>query len=156
MYDGTTFAMLDMHKKSKTALNIAVQYAEKIDNMIDKNIQLSRIYTTFAGLSEGEDLNDSIVYYSKKSLEFIESIPKHKLNKLQESNYYNMLISQYLNMGSIYTHFIKPPNFEKAEFYYSKALSLSTTQPEYFKENALFAYFTIGHFYFQKKNIKKA
>ncbi|AVF48118.1 MULTISPECIES: helix-turn-helix transcriptional regulator [Elizabethkingia] len=156
MYDGTTFAMLDMHKKSNTALNIAVQYAEKIDNTIDKNIQLSRIYTTFAGLSEGEELNDSIVYYSKKSLEFIESIPKGKLNKLQESNYYNMLISQYLNMGSIYTHFIKPPNFEKAEFYYSKALNLSTTQPEYFKENALFAYFTIGHFYFQKKEYQKS
>ena len=63
-----------------------------------------------------------------------------------------MLISQYLNMGSIYTHFIKPPNFEKAEFLLFKSFEFINDPTEYFKENALFAYIsTIGHFIFKKE-----
>ncbi|WP_454060314.1 helix-turn-helix domain-containing protein [Elizabethkingia ursingii] len=156
MYMGTTFAMLNMHKESKKTLGIAIRYAGKISNTVDKNIQLSRIYTTFAGLSEGENVNDSILYYSQKSLNIIESIPNQELNELQKSSYYNMLISQYLNMGSIYSHFVQPPNLVKAESFYSKALDLSRSHPQYFEDSAVFAYFTIGHFYFQKKDYQKS
>jgi len=156
MYMGTTFAMLDMYKESKKALGIAIRYAGKISNSVDKNIQLSRIYTTFAGLSEGEDVNDSILYYSQKSLNIIESISPQELSELQKSSYYNMLISQYLNMGSIYSHFVHPPNLIKAENYYAKALDLSRSHPQYFEDSAIFAYFTIGHFYFQKKDYQKS
>ncbi|WP_236709628.1 helix-turn-helix domain-containing protein [Elizabethkingia ursingii] len=156
MYKGTTLAMLDMHIESKKALNISIEYAKKINNVVDQNIQLSRIYTTFSGLSEGEDLNNSILYYSQKSLDIIESISNQNLTKTQESRYYSMLIDQYLNMGSVYSHFVQPPNLKKAEYYYSKALSLSRSHPEYFEQSALFAYFTIGHFYFQQKDYQKS
>ncbi|CAI9685289.1 helix-turn-helix domain-containing protein [Elizabethkingia anophelis] len=156
MHKGTSFAMLDMHVESKKALNIAIKYAKKIRNIVDRNIQLSKIYTTFAGLSEGEDLNDSILYYSQKSLNILESTSRQSLNKLQEGSYYSMLIDQYLNMGSIYSHFIQPPNLKKAENYYSKALDLSRSRPDDFEQSAMFAYFTIGHFYFQKKEFQKS
>lgn len=92
---------------------MSIKYAEKINNVVDQNIQLSRIYTTFAGLSEGEDLNNSILYYSQKSLDIIESISNQNLTKVQESRYYSMLIDQYLNMGSVYSHFVQPPNLKK-------------------------------------------
>ncbi|WP_407510557.1 tetratricopeptide repeat protein [Elizabethkingia anophelis] len=151
-----TFAMLDMYKESKRALGIAVRYAGKISNSVDKNIQLSRIYTTFAGLSEGEEVNDSILYYSQKSLNIIESISPQEVSKVKKSSYYNMLISQYLNMRSIYSHLVHAPNLIKAENYYSKAFDLSRSHPQYFEDSAMFTYFTIGHFYFQQKDYQKS
>lgn len=74
----------------------------------------------------------------------------------QESDYYSLLIEGYLNLGSFYSHFMQPSDFGKAEYYYSKALVLSKKYPKYFESSALFTYFTIGHFYFQKKDYTKS
>nr|WP_199162098.1 AraC family transcriptional regulator [Elizabethkingia sp. ASV34] len=156
MYEGTAFAMMDMYIESKKSLETALKYTQKIDNIIDRNIQLSKVYTTLAGMSEGSESNDSILYYAKNALEALEAISNQNFSRQKEGGYYEMLISQYLNMGSIYSHFIQPPDLEKAESYYSKALTLSKSHPQYFKSNALFAHFTIGHFYYQKKEYPKS
>ncbi|AQX11197.1 transcriptional regulator [Elizabethkingia meningoseptica] len=157
MRNGFAYARLDMFTKSKEALKKALESAKKIDILFDRNVQLSKIYVTFAGVSEGEGLNNNtLLYYLKKSLNILETIPTQNLSMQQESDYYSLLIKGYLNLGSFYSHFMQPSDFGKAEYYYSKALVLSKKYPKYFESSALFTYFTIGHFYFQKKDYTKS
>ncbi|MDV3539975.1 AraC family transcriptional regulator [Elizabethkingia anophelis] len=157
MRNGFAYARLDMFTKSKEALNKAIEAAKKIDILFDRNIQLSKIYVTFAGVSEGEEMNNNtLLYYLKKSLNILETIPTQNLSQQQESDYYPLLIEGYLNLGSFYSHFMQPSDFGKAEYYYSKSLAISKKHPKYFESSAMFTYFTIGHFYFQKKDYTKS
>lgn len=157
LYKGQASAILDLYKEAKQNLKKSVLYGNKITDKIEKPLQLSTIYANFAGMYEGEkNANDSISYYLHKSLEAVQATPTNKLTGLQKANYYNLLMTGYMNMGMLYTYILQPARLDKAEPYFEKVLEFSRTAPEYFESSDFETYKAVGVFYNRKKEFKKS
>ncbi|MDV3567990.1 AraC family transcriptional regulator [Elizabethkingia anophelis] len=154
-YWGNVFTILGLRKEAKYALTNAMKQSERINNIIDRNIRQSYICASYAGLYEGKK-NDSVLFYTQKGLNIIESTPKQHLNVLQKSKYYYMLIFQNMNMGNFYTYSAVPKDLDKAEEYFLKTLSYSHSVPYYFNTIAADAYDSVSLFYFFKKDYKSS
>jgi len=157
LYRGQASAILDLYNEAKENLHKSLTYADKINDKVEKPLQLGTIYANFAGMYEGDkNGNDSISYYLHKSLEAIKSTPKDKLTDVQKTNYYNLLITGYMNMGMLYTYILQPARLDKAEPYFEKVLEFSKTAPKYFELSDFDTYKALGVFYGMKKDYKKS
>lgn len=157
LYRGQASARLDLYKEAKENLHKSVLYANKISDKVEKPLQLSTVYANFAGMYEGEENgNDSIAFYLQKSLEAVKLTPTKKLTDLQKTNYYELLMTGYMNMGMLYTYIIQPERLDKAEPYFEKVLEFSKTAPEYFETSDFDTYKALGVFYSRKKEYEKS
>lgn len=157
LYRGQASARLDLYKEAKENLHKSVSYSHKITDNVEKQLQLSTIYANSAGMYEGdENANDSISHYLQKSLEAVKNTPTKRLTEIQKDNYYQLLMTSYMNMGMLYTYIVQPANLDKAEPYFQKVLEFSKTAPKYFEASDFDAYKTVGVFYSRKKDFKKS
>ncbi|WP_407483014.1 helix-turn-helix domain-containing protein [Elizabethkingia meningoseptica] len=156
MYMGNVYIRIGMYRDATKALNEAFNYSKKIDNSLDQNLQQYNIYATLAGLYEGKNLNDSVIYYHKKGLNLINRTPSRHLDKRQNERYFQALIFSNMNMGNGYIYFSNPPEVEKAEKYFLKTTSLAKIYPEEFKTVAIDVYYSVSYFYFIKKDYIKS
>jgi hypothetical protein len=157
LYKGQVSAILSLYKEAKENLHKSVLYGNKITDKIEKPLQLSAIYANFAGMYEGDkNANDSVSYYLNRSLEVVKSTPADRLTYLQKTNYYDLIITGYMNMGMLYTYILQPARLDKAEPYFEKALEFSNTAPKYFESSDFDAYKAVGIFYSRKKDFRKS
>ncbi len=157
LYRGQASAILNLYKEARENLHKSVVYANKETDEVEKHLQLSTVYANFAGMYEGDEKsNDSISYYLQQSLEVIKSTPADKLTDIQKTNYYNLLMTGYMNMGILHTYILQPTNLDKAEPYFEKVLEFSKTAPKYFEPSDFDIYKALGVFYSRKKDYKKS
>jgi len=157
LYRGQASAILELYKEAKNNLHKSVLYGNKINDQTEKHLQLTTIYANFAGMYEGEEnANDSIAHYLQKSLHTIQSTPIKGLTDLQKTNYYDLLMTGYMNMGMLYTYIHQPAELDKAEPYFEKVVEFSKTAPKYFEHSDLATYKALGVFYNRKKNYTKS
>lgn len=157
LYRGQASAILGLYKEAKNNLNKSVLYGNKINGETEKHLQLATIYANFAGMYEGEEnANDSIAHYLRKSLHTIQSTPTDRLTERQKTDYYDLLMTGYMNMGMLYTYILQPAELDKAEPYFEKVVEFSKTAPKYFEPSNLATYKALGVFYNRKKNYVKS
>jgi len=150
-------SILHFYNEAKQNLHKSLFFGNRISNQTEKHLQLSTVYSNFAGVYDGNDnANDSISYYLQKSLDIIESTPTNKLTELQKRNYYNILMTGYMNMGILYTYILQPAKLDKAEPYFKKVLEFSEKEPKYFEPSDFETYKAIGVFYNKKKDYKRS
>nr|WP_199162819.1 helix-turn-helix transcriptional regulator [Elizabethkingia sp. ASV34] len=154
VYKAQILMRLGIFRDSKASLDKALDYGNKIENIIDRNIQLYHAYASLAGLSEWKKLNDSVNYYSKKGYDLIEATPTTFKSKLQKAQYIRVRLFAIQNMGVMYTY-IPNPQFDKAESYYFKALNMVENNPKESESVILYAYESVSRFYFLKKDYDK-
>lgn len=150
------YLKLKMYKEAKAMVDKAMAIAQTNPDKIDKQLWLSQKYSFLAGVAAEFDKHDSIAYYTKRSLATVEAIPTKNLTEHQKIIYYHFLIFQLMNMGISCTESMKPPRADLAESYFKKALSYSTTQPQYFKRAGIEVYESVSNFYFEQKDYAKA
>ncbi|MCL1670890.1 helix-turn-helix domain-containing protein [Elizabethkingia ursingii] len=154
VYKAQILMRLGIFGDSKKALDQALDYGNKIENIIDRNIQLYHVYASLAGLSEWKKRNDLVNYYSKKGFELLEATPTTFKSKLQKAQYIRVRLFAIQNMGAMYTY-IPHPQFGKAESYYFKALNMVEKNPKESESVILYAYESVSRFYFVKKDYEK-
>lgn len=155
VYRAQVLMRLGIFKDSKKSLDIAMDYGNKIENIIDRNIQLYHAYASLAGLCEWKKLNDSVNYYSKKGFDLIEATPTTFKSKLQKAQYIRVRLFAIQNMGVMYTY-MPHPQFDKAESYYFKSLNMVENNPKESESVILYAYENVSRFYFVKKDYDKS
>lgn len=131
-------------------------YGDNITNKADKNIYFSNSYMLLAGLYSRMEQKDSMLYYTKKSLDVIERTPVNQLTQYQKVRYYYLEIFQLMNLGIAYAYHPKNPRIDLAEKYFQRALQYSVTHPQYFKLCDIEVYESLGWFYFTKKEYQKS
>lgn len=130
-------------------------YGKKTPNKADRNMYLSNYYMLIAGIHSRLGAKDSMVYYTKKSLDMVDAIPPKSLTHYQEVRYYYLEIFQSMNMGIAYAFHPKHPQPDLAEIYFKKALQYSETHPQYFKLCDIEVYESVSSFYYLKKDYNK-
>ncbi|WP_343322115.1 helix-turn-helix domain-containing protein [Sphingobacterium multivorum] len=145
---------LGFYSEAKEMLKSAT-FRDKIKNKVDRNLYLSNKNMLLAGVFSHQDSNDSVLYYTKKSLEFVESIPTNDLSEYQKIRYYYLRIFQLMNMGITYTYKCNPPKLNLAETYFQNALQFSNTHPQYFKLCDIEVYESVSAFYLTKGDYNK-
>ena len=155
MYRKEEFTRLGNKLKTVKFRNFSSYFTEKTSDIIDKDIQLSAMYTIFATVyADGKNANIIISYY-QRALDTIKTIPVDRMSKEQKIKYFYLLIFNNVNMGISHTLYLCTPNLEKAEHYFLKALAFSKSHPEYFKIAELNIYYSVAYFYFRKKDYLK-
>lgn len=149
------YLKLKMYKEAKAMIDKAMAISQTNPDKIDRQLWISQKYSFLAGVAAEFNKHDSIAYYTKKSLSTVEAIPTKNLTDHQKIIYYHFLIFQLMNMGISCTE-NTPPKTDLAEFYFKKALSYSTTQPQYFKRAGMEVYESVSNFYFKQKDYAKA
>lgn len=149
------YLKLKMYKEAKAMVDKAMTIAQTNPDKIDRQLWISQKYSFLAGVAAEFNKHDSIAYYTQKSLATVEAIPTKNLTEHQKIIYYHFLIFQLMNMGISCTE-STPPKTDLAEFYFKKALSYSTTQPQYFKRAGMEVYESVSNFYFEQKDYAKA
>ncbi|SHL28507.1 helix-turn-helix domain-containing protein [Chryseobacterium contaminans] len=150
------YLKLKMYKEAKAMVDKAMAISQSNPDKVDKQLWASQKYSFMAGVAAEFNKHDSIIYYTKKSLATVEAIPTKNLTDHQKIIYYHFLIFQLMNMGISCTESMKPPRADLAESYFKKALSYSTTQPQYFKRAGIEVYESVSNFYFEQKDYPKA
>ncbi|WP_347220080.1 helix-turn-helix domain-containing protein [Chryseobacterium sp.] len=128
----------------------------KIQDKANRIKCLGNSYMMLGGVYSYLKKNDSLVYYTKKSLDVMATVPVEKLTELQKGPYYHLYIYQLMNMSIICTGKLNPPNMVLAESYLKKALTFSETHPQYFKLCDIDVYETASYFYLEKKEYEKS
>lgn len=155
MYQGDAYTKLGMKQEAEDYLNLSLRYDEKIENVADRHMWLSAIYTVFAALySDKKDYNSVISYYHQ-ALNVIESTPRDHLTELQAVRYFYLLIFHNMNLGNSYSFYSIPPNLDEAEKYFLKTLKFSESHPKEFKMTAINVYYSVAYFYYIKKDYSK-
>ncbi|WJK01307.1 helix-turn-helix transcriptional regulator [Elizabethkingia anophelis] len=155
MYQGDAYTKLGMKQEAEDYLNLSLRYDEKIENVADRHMWLSAIYTVFAALySDKKDYNSVISYYHQ-ALNVIESTPRDHLTELQAVRYFYLLIFHNMNLGNSYAFYSIPPNLDEAEKYFLKTLKFSESHPKEFKMTAINVYYSVAYFYYIKKDYSK-
>lgn len=149
------YLKLKMYKEAKAMVDKAMAIAQTNPDKIDRQLWISQKYSFLAGVAAEFNKHDSISYYTQKSLATVEAIPTKNLTEHQKIIYYHFLIFQLMNMGISCTE-STPPKTDLAESYFKKALSYSTTQPQYFKRAGMEVYESVSNFYFKQKDYAKA
>lgn len=150
------YLKLKMFKEAKAMIHKAMLLSKKNPDKTDKQLWLSQKYSFLAGVSAEFNNNDSIVYYTQKSLATVEAIPTTPMTAHQKIIYYHFLIFQLMNMGIAYNESGDPSKKDLAEKCFKKAMSYSTTHPQYFKRAGMEVYESVSNFYLQKKDYTKA
>ncbi|WP_347220022.1 helix-turn-helix domain-containing protein [Chryseobacterium sp.] len=132
------------------------KFGEKIVNTADKNIYFSNSYMLLAGVHSRMGAKDSMLYYTKKSLDLIDSTPTHILTNYQQVRYYYLKIFQLMNMGIAYAYHPTKARPDLAESYFKKALGYSVSHPQYFKLCDIEVYEAASSFYYEKKDYQKS
>lgn len=156
LYRGKIKIILDKYPEAEADLNTSLEYAEKIEDVANKHIQLCRIYANFSGMYEGKEDYKNWYITTKKSLDIIRTTPTKNLTEYQKSKYYYLYIFELMNMGSYYVYGQKPPDFKTAEPYFIKMLSFQSSAPEYFKLCAIDVYYALSSFYYDKKDYQQS
>ncbi|MBV8326660.1 helix-turn-helix domain-containing protein [Chryseobacterium sp.] len=130
--------------------------ADKIPNKADKARYLANSYLMLSGIYSRLKKNDSLIYYVKKSLDVMETVPVRELTELQKAKYYHLYIYQLMNMGIICLERKTPPDPVLAESYIQRALKFSKTYPQYFKLCDIEVYETASYIYLKKKQYEKS
>lgn len=130
-------------------------FGSTIHNKVDRSLYLANSNMLLAGIYSKQEIKDSVIYYTRKSLETIESIPINSLNDYQKVRYYYLLIFQLMNMGIAYAYKLDPPQHVLAESLFLQALSYSKTHPQYFKLCNIEVYESLSSFYLTKGDFKK-
>jgi len=146
---------LGLYPEAKSILK-KTAYVEKINNKADRDIYLSNAYMLYAGIYSRIGAKDSMLSYTKKSLDVIESTPLHNLTDYQKVRYYYLKIFQLMNMGISYAYHPKKTRYDLAESYFQKALRYSVTHPQYFKLCDIEVYESVSAFYNTKKDYEKS
>ncbi|AQX09707.1 transcriptional regulator [Elizabethkingia ursingii] len=155
MYQGDAFTMLGMEREAKECLDVSLKFNKSIDNDIDKKMLLSSIYTVLGALYAGKKENDSVISSYQNALNIVEEIPTNNFTKLQRARYFYLLIFHNMNMGNSYSFYHKPPQMDKAEYYFLKTLSFADSHPNEFKIAAMNVYYSVAYFYYLKKKYSK-
>lgn len=132
------------------------KFGEKIVNTADKNIYFSNSYMLLAGVHSRMGAKDSMLYYTKKSLDLIDSTPTHILTHYQQVRYYYLKIFQLMNMGIAYAYHPTKARPDLAESYFKKVLGYSVSHPQYFKLCDIEVYEAVSSFYYTKKDYQKS
>lgn len=155
-YKAHAASVLGLYEDANNHLNKAIHYTNKINTVYNRQIRLSAIYANYAGMYEGENNQDSILYFAKKNLDVLRSVPIHALDSLQKANYYQMLIYAELSMAGFYTHIATPARLDLAQPYFDNILKYKETHTEYFNALDLEIYRSLGSFYLKKKQFEKS
>ncbi|WP_228377664.1 helix-turn-helix domain-containing protein [Chryseobacterium gallinarum] len=146
---------LGLYPEAKTILE-KKEYGEKIGNKANRNIYFSNSYMLLAGIYSRTGAKDSMLYYTRKSLDAIEATPLAGLTDYQKVRYYYLEIFQLMNMGIAYAFHPEKPRVDLAESYFRKALAYSVTHPQYFKLCDIEVYESVSAFYYKKKEYEKS
>lgn len=130
--------------------------ADKIPNKADKARYFANSYMMLSGVYSRLKKNDSVVYYTKKSLDVMETVPVRELTDLQKAKYYHLYIFQLMNMAIVYMEKNSPPDPALAEFYIKKALQFSERHPKYFNLCDIEVYETASYIYLELKQYEKS
>lgn len=150
------YLKLKMFKEAKAMVHKAMAISQKNPDKTDRQLWLSQKYSFLAGVSAEFNNNDSIVYYTQKSLATVQAIPTRHLTEHQKIIYYHFLIFQLMNMGIAYNENAEPPRKDLAEMCFKKAMSYSITHPQYFKRTGMEVYESVSNFYLETKDYVKA
>jgi len=156
LYRGNAFAELGMKDEAEKLLYNSLNYDNKIKNTIDKELLLSAIYSVFATVYARKGDNKSVVEYYQKALDVTNGISVNNMNELQRTKYFFLLIFHNMNMGNAYSFYYVPPQIEKSEYYFLKALSFSESHPHCFEMVEINIYDSVAYFYLRKKEYLKS
>ncbi|UOU99897.1 AraC family transcriptional regulator [Chryseobacterium daecheongense] len=130
--------------------------ADKIPNKADKARYFANSYMMLSGVYSRMKKTDSLIYYAKKSLEVMKTVPIQDLTDLQKTKYYHLYIFQLMNMGIICLERKTPPDPVLAEAYIQRALKFSETHPQYFKLCDIEVYETASYIYLKREQYEKS
>jgi len=150
------YLKLKMYKEAKAMVNKAMTISQQNPDKTDRQLWISQKYSFLAGVSAEFKNADSILYYTQKSLDAVKVIQTRNLTEHQKIIYYHFLIFQLMNMGIACNESAEPSKNDQAELYFKKAMSYSTTQPQYFKRTGMEVYESVSNFYLGKKDYLKA
>jgi len=129
---------------------------DKISNKADKAKNIANSYMMLSGIYSRLKKNDSVIYFAKKNLDILKTVPEQELTNLQKAKYYHTYIYQLMNMAIIYMEKSSPSNPALAESYIKKAIKFSETHPQYFKLCDIEVYETASYVYLKKEQYDKS
>ncbi len=156
LYRANIKSNIGLFNEAKSDLDLSLYYNKNLLNTVDAKINLIVINTQFANLMEQKNVPDSVIWYSTKCVEALETLQNVPMTENQKYDYYYYLVYGYINLGSSYAYAISPPNNNLAEKYLLMGGNTVENAPIDILDARASVFSAIGLFYLKQKSYSQA